>query len=115
MPATQVPVAGADDANAGAARSAITLSEFVNLREGPTSSARVIGMIAKGAAVTPLERRRGWLKVTDASSGETGWIYGRYAGGTRPSSSADEAAPLRLGPGSDDSFWTRVGNWFNGS
>jgi len=110
---THVP-APMPDVAATDARSAITLSEFVNLREGPTSSARVIGMIAKGAAVTPLERRRGWLKVTDAGSGETGWIYGRYAGGTRQSSSSDEASPLRLGPSSDDSFWTRVGNWLSG-
>jgi hypothetical protein len=105
----------AEDANAAGAKSSIKLSEFVNFREGPTSSSRVMGVIAKGATVTPLERRRGWLKVTDAGSGETGWIYGRYAGGATESGSGGEASPLRLGPGSDDSFWTQVGRWLNGS
>jgi hypothetical protein len=114
-PTQASPIQAAAQMPADAAKTSITLSEFVNFREGPTSSSRVMGVIARGATVTPLERRRGWLKVTDAGSGETGWIYGRYAGGATESSSDETASPLRLGPGSDDSFWTRVGNWFNGS
>jgi hypothetical protein len=89
----------------------LALSDFVNLRARPTSSARVIAVIAKGTKVTPKAKRRGWLKVTDAASGKTGWIYGRYAGGT---AQASNASPSRLGAGSaadDESLLYRFGHW----
>jgi len=100
-------------ADSGAKQEAsLALSDFVNLRARPTSSARVIAVIAKGTMVTPTAKRRGWLKVTDAASGKTGWIYGRYAGGT---ARAANASPSRLGAGSstadDESLLYRFGRW----
>jgi len=88
----------------------VALSAFVNLREGPTSSSRVIAVMAKGAKVTPTARKRSWLKVTDAATGKTGWIYGRYASAANQGSGRT-GSPSRLGPGPDESFWTRVGRW----
>jgi Bacterial SH3 domain len=97
----------------------VALSDFVNLRASPTSSARVIAVVAKGAQVTPTAKKRGWLQVTDPATGKTGWIYGRYAGGTATRASSGVARTAeRLGPSSstsssssDDSFWTRMGRW----
>ena len=60
--------------------------------------------------MTPTARKRSWLKVTDAATGKTGWIYGRYAG-SLGQGSGRTGSPSRLGPGPDDSFWTRVGRW----
>ncbi len=87
----------------------VALSAFVNLRARPTSSSPVIAVMAKGTAVTPTAKTRGWLRVTDAASGKTGWIYGRYAGGTAQVSA--QAAPSRLGPSSEESWLTRFGRW----
>ena len=70
--------------------------------------------MAKGSKVTPKAKRRGWLKVTDAASGKTGWIYGRYAGGTATASSGGTARASRLGAGSssdDESWLVRFGDW----
>ena len=101
------PFANASPADAAPS---VALSEFVNLREGPTSSSRVIAVIAKGAKVTPTARKRSWLKVTDAATGKTGWIYGRYASAA-DQGSGRTGSPSRLGPGPDESFLTRMGRW----
>jgi hypothetical protein len=92
----------------------IQLSEFVNLREGPSSSARVIGVMAKGSKLHPIARKRGWVKVTNVATSETGWIYSSYTAKVTNSRRSQKAAPARLGPGSDDSFWTRLGQWVKG-
>ena len=56
-------------------------SVYVNLRDGPSSSAPVVGVIAKGAKLSVLDRKRGWVQVTDPASGKKGWIYsGNLAG-----------------------------------
>ncbi len=56
-------------------------SVFVNLRDGPSSSASVVGVIAKGAKLSVLDRKRGWVQVTDPATGKKGWIYsGNLAG-----------------------------------
>src|SRR5262245_59370494 len=49
--------------------------EFVNLRNGPTSSAKVISVVAKGAKLSIMRRKRGWVKVTDPATSESGWVY----------------------------------------
>ena len=53
----------------------------VNLREGPTSSAAVIGVIAKDTKLKVLEQRRRWVKVINPESSESGWIYAPNLGG----------------------------------
>jgi hypothetical protein len=82
---------------------------FVNLRERPSSSAPVISVVAKGAKLSVLGRKRGWVQVTNPATSERGWIYAGNAsrrGGKRsrhPESSSDE------------SVWTSMGRWLTGS
>jgi hypothetical protein len=52
-------------------------SAFVNLRKGPTSSASVVGVVAKGTKLRLVGRKRGWVEVTNPATSETGWIYAR--------------------------------------
>lgn len=59
----------------------VTPSAFVNLRDGPSSSSSVIGVIAKGAKVAVIDQKRGWVRVNDPETSKSGWIYMRNAGG----------------------------------
>lgn len=60
-------------------------SAYVNLRDGPTASASVISIVPKGTKLTVLGRKRGWIKVTNPSTSESGWVYaGNIVGSTRP-------------------------------
>jgi hypothetical protein len=65
----QPSLAANDDAKAWVA------PEFVNLRNGPTSSAEVISVVAKGAKLSIMGRKRGWVKVTNPATSESGWVY----------------------------------------
>jgi hypothetical protein len=56
-------------------RTWITAPQFVNLRKGPTSSAAVISIVAKGTKLEVLGRKQGWVKVANPETSETGWIY----------------------------------------
>lgn len=80
---------------------------FVNLRERPSSSAPVISVVAKGARLSVLGRKRGWVQVTDPATSERGWIYAGNSrrGGKRSGHSAS----------SDESIWTSMGRWLAGS
>jgi uncharacterized protein YgiM (DUF1202 family) len=50
-------------------------SASVNLRKGPKSSESVVGVIAKGAKLRVISRRRGWVEVTNPQTSQKGWIY----------------------------------------
>jgi len=50
-------------------------SAYVNLRERPSSSARVVSVVAKGAKLRVIERNRGWVRVTNPATSHRGWIY----------------------------------------
>ena len=84
---------------------------YVNFRDGPSSASRVIGVIAKGAKVPVLERKRGWLQVTNPATSEKGWIYSGYVEG------GHKARPRVKRPASNDTeqkadtsaFW----NWLS--
>ena len=90
-------------------------SVFVNLREGPSSSASVVGVIAKGATLSVIDRKRGWVQVTDPETGKKGWIYrGNLAGEAKTHYRARRVAPSEAEPKSEstsESFWGRVGRW----
>ena len=90
-------------------------SVFVNLREGPSSSASVVGVIAKGATLSVLDRKRGWVQVTDPETGKKGWIYrGNLAGEAKTHHRARRVAPAEAEPKSEsksESFWGTVGRW----
>ena len=100
----------------------VVLSAFVNLREGPSSSRRVIAVIQKGGRVRVIARERGWLNVTDAKSSQTGWIYSRYvASATQSPRAHREPRPSSLGSpksasdsDTNTSVWTTVGRWILG-
>ena len=55
----------------------ITLTS-VNLRQGPTRSAPAISVVAKGAKLRVIGRKRSWVQVTDPATSEEGWIYARH-------------------------------------
>jgi hypothetical protein len=83
-------------------------SVYVNLREGPSSSSRVVGVIAKGAKVPVLDRKRGWVEVGNPATSEKGWIYGGFVGEGRHVRRSKKAAsaPAQKSEQSS-SFW----NW----
>jgi hypothetical protein len=50
-------------------------SAYVNLRDSPSSSAPVVGVVPKGAKLRATGRKRGWVQVTDPATTKSGWIY----------------------------------------
>jgi hypothetical protein len=48
---------------------------FVNLRQRPTRSAPAISVVAKGAKLRVMGRKKGWLQVSNPATSELGWIY----------------------------------------
>jgi len=83
-------------------------SDYVNLRDGASSSSRIIGMVAKGAKVEVVDRKRGWLQVSNPANSEKGWIYSGYiegAAATRPRTKRAARAQ------ESESFWSNVGRW----
>ncbi len=50
-------------------------STFVNLREGPSPSSRVISVVQKGAKLRIMGRKKRWVQVTNPATSEKGWIY----------------------------------------
>jgi uncharacterized protein YgiM (DUF1202 family) len=90
-------------------------SVFVNMREEPSSSSPVLGVIAKGADLPVLDRKRGWVQVAHPETGKQGWIYsGLLVGEAKPNQRVRRIAPAEAGAQSE-SFWGRVGRWLSPS
>ena len=95
----------------------VVLSAFVNLREGPSSSERTLGILDKGKKLRVVRRQRNWLEVTDSESTLRGWIYARYTySAMRSRQAMRKPGPSRLSsPTSEQmpkpAFWTRLGSW----
>lgn len=88
---------------------------FVNLRERPSSSSAVLGVVAKGAKLPVLDRKRGWVQVRDPASGKTGWIYsGLLVGEANANQRVRRVAPAEPEPQSE-SLWGRLGRWLSPS
>jgi Bacterial SH3 domain len=88
-------------------------SVFVNLREAPASSAPVLGVVAKGAELQVLDRKRGWVQVTDPETGKKGWIYsGLLAGEAKTHHRIRRVAPAEA-ESKSESFWSRLGGWLS--
>lgn len=104
--------ASAQPANDGDANS-VSPSEFVNMRSGPSSSAAIVGVIDKGAKLKVLDRKRGWLKVTNPKTSTDGWIYSGYVAG-HVKSGHRRKQPAQADD-SDGSYLTKLGNWLSGS
>jgi SH3 domain-containing protein len=50
-------------------------SAYVNLRDGPSATARVVSVVAKGAKLRLVAQKRGWVQVADPKTAQSGWIY----------------------------------------
>jgi Bacterial SH3 domain len=102
----------AQPATDGGDANSIEPSDFVNLRSGPSSSSAIIGVIDKGTKLKVMDRKRGWLKVTNPTTSESGWIYSGYVAGLANSGHRRKRTPQA---DSDDSYWTQLGHWLSGS
>ena len=58
----------------------ITPTAYVNLRDAPSPSAAVLGVVAKGTKLRVASRKRGWVEIEDPATSKTGWIYASSAG-----------------------------------
>jgi len=86
-------------------------SAFVNLREGPTASAEVISIVAKGTKLSVMGRKRGWVKVTNPATSESGWIYaGNVVTSTKAGRGSRRGSQSEAASGSE-SFWPSLGAW----
>jgi uncharacterized protein YgiM (DUF1202 family) len=54
-------------------------SAYVNLRDGPSSTARAVSVVAKGTKLRVVARKRGWVQVSDPATSQSGWIYAGMA------------------------------------
>jgi uncharacterized protein YgiM (DUF1202 family) len=84
-----------------------TAPQFVNLRKGPTSSSAVISIVAKGARLEVLGRKRGWVQVANPETSEKGWIYAGSKARRKAKQDNEETAD-------GGSFWN-LGGWLGGS
>lgn len=69
-------------------------SLFVNLRQGPSPSAKVIRVVAKGTKLRVVGRKGRWAQVMDPATSANGWIYTGNANPPRkakPPTSAEQS------------------------
>ncbi|MGH6865214.1 MAG: SH3 domain-containing protein [Methyloceanibacter sp.] len=71
------------------------VSQEAPVHSGPSVDSAIVGYASAGAPVHMVERRAGYAKVIDPSSGKEGWIYEIYV---LPSEQIDVAEPQQ-GPG----------------
>ena len=69
-----------------------TAPQFVNLRKGPTSSSAVISIVAKGAKLEVMGRKRGWVQVANPETSEKGWIYAGSKARRKAKSGSEDTA-----------------------
>jgi hypothetical protein len=65
-------------------------------------------VIAKGAKLPVLDRKRGWVQVSNPETSEKGWIYSGYVGGGHHVRSRKRAAAAASEPeqkSESSSFW----------
>jgi len=98
----------------------VKTSVFVNLRQAPSPSAKVIRVVAKGTKLPVVARKGRWVQVTDPANSAKGWIYMGNAGppGTRkPSAPAEPSEDTQPKPDSvdtepkSDSVWPSFLRW----
>src|SRR5262249_33827931 len=65
-------------------------SVFVNLRQAPSPSAKVIRVVAKGTKLRVVTRKGRWVQVTDPANSAKGWIY---TGNANPPGTGKPSAP----------------------
>src|SRR5262249_1033641 len=80
-------------------------SVFVNLRQAPSPSAKVIRVVAKGTKLRVVTRKGRWVQVTDPANSAKGWIYtgnANPAGTGKPSPPAEPSEDTQPKPDSVD-------------
>jgi hypothetical protein len=90
----------------------VETSLFVNLRQGPSPSAKVIRVVAKGTKLRVVARKGRWAQVTDPATSANGWIYTGNANpprNTKPSTPAEQSEDAQPASGDaqskPDSVW----------
>jgi hypothetical protein len=58
-------------------------STSVNLRKGPSSSAAIISVVERATKLRAIGRKKGWVRVTNPATSETGWIDAENIGPVR--------------------------------
>ena len=98
----------------------VKTSMFVNLRQAPSPSAKVIRVVAKGAKLRVVARKGRWAQVTDPANSAKGWIYTGNAnppGTSKPSAPAEPSEDTQPKPDSvdtkpkSDSVWPSFLRW----
>ena len=83
----------------------VTTSLFVNLRQAPSPSAKVIRVVAKGTKLRVVARKGRWVQVTDPATSANGWIYTGNANlprTTKPSAPGEQSEDNQPKPNSGD-------------
>jgi len=83
----------------------VKTSVFVNLRQAPSPSAKVIRVVAKGTKLRVVARKGRWVQVTDPATSANGWIYTGNANPprtTKPSAPAEPSEDTQPKPDSVD-------------
>jgi hypothetical protein len=121
-PAEPSPASAAPSDDANAASSAgqdidpdakwIEITDYFNLRSGPTRSAGVIGVVQKGSKLQELGRKRGWVKVVDPKTSKTGWFYPRA---WVPRQRGFKQAEAPKSESESSGLFSGFGSWLTGS
>ena len=109
--AQSLPTRSAKNANDGIHAKWIKPLAFVNLREGPSSSAAVISVVAKGTRLPLIKRKRAWVQVTNPATSEGGWIYAGNVATVTKSRRGRERAAHSESPPASDTLWSGLGQW----
>jgi Bacterial SH3 domain len=56
----------------------VELTNYANLRTAPSSNADTLRVAEKGSKLRVTGRKGSWVQVTDPTTAEVGWVYGRY-------------------------------------
>ena len=62
----------------GTGKKTVSCTSNLNLRSGPGTNYSVKGTVKDGATVKVLNTEDNWVKITDYSTGKTGWILEKY-------------------------------------
>jgi Bacterial SH3 domain len=87
----------------------IKTSVFVNLRQGPSPSAAVIRVVAKGTKLRVLARKGLWVQVTKPATSEKGWIYTGNATPPRTTKASAPSEPPEDTQPKSDFVWPTLG------
>lgn len=87
----------------------IKTSVFVNLRQGPSPSAAVIRVVAKGTKLRVLARNGLWVQVTEPATSEKGWIYTGNANPPRTTKALAPSEPPEDTQPKSDFVWPTLG------